>query len=81
MSLFSKELAIMDSNTVTYMMDEMKAEIDKQKKTIDQKQVEIERQRAELEKKDDELKEKDRELENLKQLVAQLTAKTVEVGK
>ena len=26
MGLFSKELAIMDSNTVTYMMDEMQAE-------------------------------------------------------
>lgn len=67
MGLFSKELAIMDSNTVTYMIDEMQAEIDRQK--------------AELEQKDDELKEKDRELENLKQLVAQLTAKTADSDK
>ena len=57
----------MDSNTVTYMIDEMQAEIDRQK--------------AELEQKDDELKEKDRELENLKQLVAQLTAKTADSDK
>ena len=59
MGLFSKELAMMDSNTVTYMMDEMKAEIDRQK--------------AELEKRDSELERQREEIEALKLQVAQLT--------
>jgi len=48
MSLFSKELAMMDKNTVTYMMDEMQAEIDRQRVAIDQNKVEIDQQRVEI---------------------------------
>ena len=41
MGLFSKELQILDANTVQFMVDEMQDEIDKQKEHIDKQQDEI----------------------------------------
>ena len=35
MGMFSEELAILDRNTVKYMLDEMQNEIDEQKHTIE----------------------------------------------
>ena len=35
MGIFSEELAILDKNTVDYMIDEMQNTIDEQKETID----------------------------------------------
>ena len=83
MGLFSKELAIMDSNTVTYMMDEMQAEIDKQKELIDQnidkiyqQKVEIDQQKVEIDRQRAALAEKDRLLEELQAELALLRQKS-----
>jgi len=85
MGLFSKELAMMDSNTVTYMMDEMKAEIDRQKAELEKTESELEKKNSELEKKNSELEKKSSELkrqqeenEALKQMVARLKSKIAE---
>ena len=43
MGMFSEELAILDRNTVKYMMDEMQNEIDEQKQTIEAQNHTIER--------------------------------------
>ena len=40
--MFSKELQILDENTVQYMIDEMQVVIDKQKGTIEEKDKTIE---------------------------------------
>ena len=37
--MFSKELQILDRNTVRYMIDELKNEIDQQKELLSQKDV------------------------------------------
>ncbi len=58
MRLFSKELEILDKNTVQYMIDEMQNEIDAQKE--------------QLADKDQQLSEKDQQLEELRKLVAEL---------
>ena len=42
MDMFSKELQILDENTVQYMIDEMQVVIDKQKGTIEEKDKTIE---------------------------------------
>ena len=79
MGLFSKELAMMDENTVKYMMDEMQEEIDKQKEELadisdqlqqkqdelQQKQEELQQASSELEKKSSELEQKDTMLEKM----------------
>ena len=88
MSLFSKELAMMDKNTVTYMMDEMQAEIDRQRVAIDQNKVEIDQQRVEIDqqraridqqkidlvKKEEELAKKDADLQAALRRIAELEA-------
>ena len=73
MGLFSKELAIMDSNTVTYMMDEMQAEIDKQKELIDQnidkiyqQKVEIDQQKVEIDQQKVEIDQQKVEIDQQK---------------
>ena len=76
MGLFSKELAIMDSNTVTYMMDEMQAEIDKQKALIDQNIDKIYQQKVEIDRQRAALAEKDRLLEELQAELALLRQKS-----
>ena len=38
--MFSEELAVLDRNTVKYMIDEMQNEIDEQKQTIEKMQKE-----------------------------------------
>ena len=40
MGMFSEELAVLDRNTVKYMIDEMQNEIDEQKQTIEKMQKE-----------------------------------------
>lgn len=86
MGLFSKELAIMDENTVKYMMDEMQEEIDKQKeeimqqdmilirqkKEIDENKLEIDHQKAELAEKESMLAKIQAELQAALQRNAQL---------
>ena len=62
MGLFSEELAILDSNTVDYMMDEMQEEIDAKRAELKEKRAELKEKRAELKEKRAELKEKQEEL-------------------
>ena len=52
MNMFSKELQIADHNTVTYMIDEMKAEIDAKDREIDAKDREIAEKDAAIADKD-----------------------------
>ena len=73
MGLFSKELARMDENTVTYMMDEMqeeidkkKAELDQTKAEIDQKKVEIDQQKAEIDQQKAEIDQQKAEIDQQK---------------
>ncbi len=49
MGMFSEELAILDRNTVKYMMDEMQNEIDEQKHTIEAQSQTIEEQNQSIE--------------------------------
>ena len=46
MNMFSRELAILDSNTVDYMIDEMQNTIDEQKNTIDEQKSTIDEQKS-----------------------------------
>ena len=78
MGLFSKELARMDENTVTYMMDEMqeeidkkKAELDQTKAEIDQKKVEIDQQKAEIDQQKAEIDQQKVELNQQKVALAE----------
>ncbi|MBQ1208223.1 MAG: hypothetical protein IIX65_06800, partial [Lachnospiraceae bacterium] len=78
MGLFSKELAIMDSNTVTYMMDEMQAEIDKQKELIDQnidkiyqQKVEIDQQKVEIDQQKVEIDQQKVEIDRQRAALAE----------
>ena len=88
MGLFSKELAMMDENTVKYMMDEMQEEIDKQKEELadisdqlqqkqdelQQKQEELQQASSELEKKSSELEKKSSELEQKDTMLEKMQA-------
>ena len=49
MRMFSEELAILDKNTVQYMIDEMQAELNKKDNELAERNEEIKRLRAELE--------------------------------
>ena len=59
MGLFSEELAILDRNTVKYMMDEMQEEINQKKAELEQHQAKIDQQKAEIDQQRQQLTEKD----------------------
>ena len=50
MGMFSEELAVLDRNTVKYMIDEMQNEIDAQKHTIDEQSQTIAKMQKEYHK-------------------------------
>ena len=52
MNMFSKELEILDKNTVTYMIEEQQREIEQKEAEIKQKNMEIEQKDAQIEQKD-----------------------------
>jgi hypothetical protein len=62
MGLFSKELQIMDDNTVRYMIDDMQEKIDRQDAEIQQKDEEISRQGEEISRQGEALNQKDAEI-------------------
>jgi len=62
MGLFSKELARMDENTVTYMMDEMQEEIDRKKAELAELESNLAKKDEDLAKKDEDLAKKDEDL-------------------
>ena len=72
MDMFSKELQILDENTVQYMIDEMQVVIDKQKGTIDGMQTELGKKDKAIEEKDKTIEEKDKTIEEKDILIAQL---------
>lgn len=49
MRMFSEELAILDKNTVQYMIEEMQAELNKKDNELAERNEEIKRLRVELE--------------------------------
>ena len=53
--MFSKELRMMDDNTVAYMIDVMQEEIDAQKKALMEKDEKLDTQKKALDEKDAEL--------------------------
>ncbi len=63
MEMFSKELQILDRNTVRYMIDELKNEIDQQKELLSQKDVELKEKEEMLDQKDEALEQVQRQLQ------------------
>jgi len=72
MEMFSKELRMMDDNTVAYMIDIMQEEIDNQKKEIDSKRQEIDNKNHELDNKNQEIDSKNQEIDSLKDEIESL---------
>lgn len=63
MDMFSKELRILDRNTVQLMIDEMQDDLEQKREELKEKQGELEQKREELKQTQGELKEKQGELE------------------
>ena len=66
MGLFSKELQILDKNTVQYMIDQMQDTIDEQQSTIQEQQNTIKQKSELLASQEVLLQQKESELEQLK---------------
>ena len=85
MHMFSEELAMLDANTVQYMIDEQQEIINEQKQELDRKDEELGRQKVELDRKDEELDrqkvELDRKDEELGRKDAELGRKDEELGR
>ena len=65
MRMFSEELAILDKNTVEYMIDEMQEELDKKDSVIAEKENQLAEKNSVIEEKDSKLAEKDDEIKKL----------------
>ncbi len=63
MSVYSKELAELDRNTVLYMIDEMQAEIDRKSEELNQLTYTLEQKKCELDQKNSEIDQKNSELD------------------
>lgn len=68
MGLFSKELQILDKNTVQYMIDQMQNTIDEQQNTIAQKSELLASQAVLLQQKEKELEQFKKQLEEQRNL-------------
>ena len=68
MGLFSKELQILDKNTVQYMIDQMQDTIDEQQNTIAQKNELLASQEVLLQQKENELEQLKKQLEEQRNL-------------
>ena len=83
MDMFSKELQMMDHNTVKLMIDEMQEDVKRKEAEIRSKDAELKNKDMELKNKDVELKNKDVELKNkdteLKNKDTELNNKDVEL--
>ncbi len=67
MGMFSEELAILDRNTVKYMMDEMQNEIDEQKHTIEAQSQAIEEQNQTIEEQNQSIEAQKHTIERIQQ--------------
>lgn len=65
--MFSKELQMMDRNTVIYMIDELQEKIDKQTSELSEKDKEISEKAKELSLKDIRIAELEKRLESFHQ--------------
>ena len=73
MRMFSEELAILDKDTVEYMIDEMQEELDRRARVIEERDKQLKEQAKQsakaLQAKDDENKKLREELERLKSMI------------
>ena len=74
MNMFSKELAILDRNTVKYMIDELQEQLDAVNDTITEKDNAIAEKDNAIAEKDSTIAKKDSENEKLKAEIAALKA-------
>ncbi len=84
MGMYSKELQMMDRNTVLYMIDELQGQVNEAKQELDQISQELVEKREELAQKREELEKQDQELEQKDQKLAQkeeeLTSKDQQIA-
>ena len=73
MEMFSKELQILDKNTVQYMIDEMQVVIDKQQGKIDEQQGKIDEQQGTIHEQQETIQEKDRLITQLKEQLSKMS--------
>ena len=66
MHMFSEELAILDKNTVQYMIDEMQVELDRKDSELAEKDSKLAESARQLHEKDKRLQEKDEEIKRLR---------------
>ena len=72
MNMFSKELAILDSNTVDYMIDEMQNTIDEQKNTIDEQKNTIDEQKNTINEQKQTINEQQKTIDDLNSIVIEM---------
>ncbi len=75
MGLFSEELAILDRNTVEYMIDEMQREIDEKKEVLHQMEEQLTQTNEQLTQTNEQLKSKECENAELRRLLAEANAR------
>ena len=73
MEMFSKELQILDKNTVQYMIDEMQVVIDKQQGKIDEQQGKIDEQQGKIDEQQGTIHEQDRLITQLKEQLSKMS--------
>ena len=69
MSVYSKELAELDKNTVRYMMDEMQAELDRKTGELEESNRKVKEQAYELEKMNQVRIEQERRISELEKMI------------
>jgi hypothetical protein len=79
MNMFSKELQILDRNTVKYMIDELQEQLDSANEVIAEKDSELAEKDSELAEKDSELAEKDSEIAEKDTTIAEKNATIVKL--
>ena len=72
MGIFSDELAILDENTVQYMIDEMQETIDQQSAQLDEKDIQLSEKDVQLSEKEAQLDEMERLLKEKDELIKKL---------
>ena len=70
--MFSKELRILDRNTVQYMIDEMQEQLDKKNRIISHKDRQLSQRENQLSQKDKQLSETNRLYQKALQRIAEL---------
>ena len=74
MNMFSKELQILDQNTVKYMIDEMQEELDNIKDELDTAKTELDTAKTELDTANTTISNQSKEIADKEELIAKLQA-------